>query len=394
MRAVIVACEGCAKSKAEVAELRVELELEREGRRKAEAALESTRVELVKLEQLLFGPRSERGQSGQGVKESQGEAEAKSEAQERRGRGQQPGSAGHGRRSYEHLPTRHERHDPPVEGRRCEKCGKPYAVMPSEEQTEIIEMAVESRRVIHHRRRWRRTCGCRKSRAIVTAAAVPKVIPRGRFGEGLMARLLMWKFVWGLPVERMSDMLGQEGLALAPGTLCGLLRKMEPLLAPLAQLILARNAASDHLHADETRWRVLASEAGSKAWWLWVFGGPDTVAFVIKPSRGLAVVAEHLGIDLEQKGKLALPGGRQLVLSSDFYAVYVAAGRRVEGIDNHDCWAHVRRHVRDVGRAHPSCAVWAEGWLRLIGQLSTSTIERGCRQPPAASRSRLPRSRQ
>lgn len=239
--------------------------------------------------------------------------------------------------------------------------------MPGEEQSELIEVRVQVERVIHHRRRWRRTCSCSQTKAIVTAPPRPKVIPRGRFGEGFLARLLLWKFAWGLPQERVAGLLRQEGLALAPGTLCGLLAKLEPLLAPLVKEIVARNVASCHLHADETSWRVLLSETGTR-WWLWVFRGPDTVAFVIKPSRGMVVVAEHLGIDLEQQGP-ALPDGRRLVLTSDFYAVYASLGKRVDGIENHYCWAHVRRHVRDVGRAHPSCAAWAAGWLQRIQQL-------------------------
>ena len=47
----------------------------------------------------------------------------------------------------------------------------------------------------------------------------------------------------------------QDGLALASGTLCGLLAKLEPLLARLVKEIVARNVAIRHLHVDETSWR-------------------------------------------------------------------------------------------------------------------------------------------
>ena len=62
-----------------------------------------------------------------------------------------------------------------------------------------------------------------------------------------------------------------------------------------------------------------------------MFLGPDTACFVMDPTRAGAVLARHAGID-EKTGQLAgSPDGgpRQLVVSSDFYAVYTV--RREEG---------------------------------------------------------------
>src|SRR5258706_3488595 len=64
-------------------------------------------------------------------------------------------------------------------------------------------------------------------------------------------------------------------------------------------------------------------------WWCWVFVGPDSTVFTIAPSRSLKVLTEHLGIDTDTTtGALpdALPGGRELLLSSDFYTVYQSLG--------------------------------------------------------------------
>jgi len=70
--------------------------------------------------------------------------------------------------------------------------------------------------------------------------------------------------------------------------------------------------------------------------------GPDTVCFVMDPSRSGAVLARHAGID-EKTGQL-LPdddgGPRRLVISSDFYAVYESAGKKADGLVNLYCWAH------------------------------------------------------
>ena len=58
----------------------------------------------------------------------------------------------------------------------------------------------------------------------------------------------------------------------------------------------------------------------------------------------------------------ALPGGRQVLLSSDFYTVYQALGR-LDGVDNLWCWSHIRRYFIRAGDAHPELATWTAGWV-------------------------------
>ena len=112
---------------------------------------------------------------------------------------------------------------------------------------------------------------------------------------------------------------------------------------PLAEAVTERSRGSWHLHADETTWRVFAPRDGDgpAKWWLWVFIGPDTVVFVMDPSRSGAVLARHAGID-EQTGQLRADedgGPRRLVISSDFYAIYQAARNKTDGLVNLFCWA-------------------------------------------------------
>jgi hypothetical protein len=89
-------------------------------------------------------------------------------------------------------------------------------------------------------------------------------------------------------------------------------------------------------------WNVYAAVAGkdSHRWWCWVFVGPDTTVFTIAPSRSTKVLTAQLGIDTDEDDQLpdALPGGRELLLSSDFYAVYQSLGR-IDGVDNLWCWS-------------------------------------------------------
>lgn len=149
------------------------------------------------------------------------------------------------------------------------------------------------------------------------------------------------------------------------------------LLVPVAEAITARSRDCGHLHADETTWRVFAPREGHgpAKWWLWVFIGPDTVCFVMDPTRSGAVLARHAGID-EETGQLTAgedAAPRRLVISSDFYAVYQSAGKKADGLVNLFCWAHVRRHFVRAGDANPvQLKYWTQHWLDRIRDLYTA----------------------
>ena len=103
-----------------------------------------------------------------------------------------------------------------------------------------------------------------------------------------------------------------------------------------------------------------------------MFLGPDTVCFVMDPSRSGAVLARHAGID-EETGQLTAGedgGPRRLVISTDFYAVYQSAGKKADGLVNLYCWAHLRRHIVRAGDANPvQLKYWTGAWLDRIRDL-------------------------
>ena len=168
--------------------------------------------------------------------------------------------------------------------------------------------------------------------------------------------------------------LSRQGAEISPATLAGTCAQAGALLVPLADAITERSRGSWHLHADETTWRVFAPRDGDgpAKWWLWVFIGPDTVCFVMDPSRSGAVLARHIGIDGET-GQLSADedgGPRSLVISSDFYKVYESAGKKADGLVSLFCWAHVRRHFVRAGDANPvQLKYWTDVWLERIRDL-------------------------
>ena len=211
--------------------------------------------------------------------------------------------------------------DFPGGGYCCPECGTPFTLLGSDHVTEQLDWLVVVRVAVHCRRRYRRDCGCRVP-ATVTAPGPPKAIGKGLFSNGFLAMLFTERFAAGRSMNSLVTGLARQGADVAPGTLAGACSQAGALLAPLEEAIAARSRGSWHLHADETTWRVFAPHEGDgpAKWWLWVFLGPDTVCFVMDPTRSGAVLARHAGIN-EDTGQLVPDedgGPRRLVISSDF----------------------------------------------------------------------------
>jgi transposase len=350
--------------RAENAQLRGEL-----ARRDAE--LERMAAELAVLQRMVFGRSSERSRpepQGGDTAPGGGGQDAGPGAGKKRG----PGARA-GRRDYSHLPRVEVTWDFPGGGYCCPECGEPFTGLGSDHVTELLDWQVIVRVTAHCRRRYRRACSCPVP-ATVTAPGPPKAIGKGLFSSAFTAMLLTERFVAGRSMNSLVTGLSRQGAEISAATLAGTCAQAGALLVPLADAVTERSRGSWHLHADETTWRVFAPRdgGGPAKWWLWVFIGPDTVCFVMDPTRAGAVLARHAGID-EKTGQLADGedgGPRRLVISSDFYKVYESAGKKADGLVNLYCWAHIRRHFVRAGDASPvQLKYWTDAWLERIRDL-------------------------
>ncbi|MBF7083016.1 transposase [Desulfallas sp. Bu1-1] len=201
-------------------------------------------------------------------------------------------------------------------------------------------------RVVHRRKRYHKTCRCPGFPAIITTPPPPKVIVKGLFTAGFIARLLIEKFVLCRPLHRIGTALHMEGLDLSQGTLVGVLQQVAFLLAPLYEAIRAHCVSAGLWQADETGWKVFEEVEGkvSNRWWLWAFASSDTVVFVMDPSGSAAVPNRFFGLTGDD------PHPAQGLLGSDFYRVYQALG---DGIQSFFCWAHMRRYFPDAAWGYP-----------------------------------------
>ena len=173
---------------------------------------------------------------------------------------------------------------------RCEHCRADVSAVPqvavhAYDRIEIPEIVPDVTRVTLHGG----FCPCCRRRF---RAAPPAGLASGSpFGPNLRAFVLYLRFAQAIPFERlarlMSDLLG---LQISEGALANMLEASGGAFARQSSLIRDRLLSGTILQSDETSARV-----GKKTWWTWVFHNGDSACFLIRPSRGKAVVGEFLG---------------------------------------------------------------------------------------------------
>ena len=297
----------------------------REQRLKSE--LQAARAKLKELRQRL----RERWARRRGSEKRTRSAGTEAAAAAPRLRGQQPGAPGHGRREHRHLPVQVEAHDVEPERRRCPACGDEYGAHGSED-SEQLEIEVRAYRRVIKRRRYRRSCQCAAAPALLTAAAPPRLIPKGILGISVWVTVLIDKYLLYRPTYRLLADLRAHGLDLAQGTVTDGLRRLAPLFAPLREALIARSRTDQHWHADETRWQVFeaSSEDACQRWCLWVFWSAEVVVFTLDPTRSAQVPKQHFA---------TVTGG---VVSVDRYSAYKRLAKDTAVVLSF-CWVHMRR---------------------------------------------------
>ena len=312
------------------------------------ARLQSTRSA---LSQALFGSRSEKQK-----KEGTG-----------RKRGQQRGAPGHGRTPRPGLGEKKERRNPPKAARTCSCCGKPY-VANGERSTSLIEIEVKAhiRRIL--RTRWRRGCDCASSPLEVIAPAPARLFDNTPYGIGVWTRFLFEHCACLRPLSRIAAWMGDQGLAISPGTLADSIKRFVPLFEPLAEAILAHQNEAALRHADETGWRVqeYRRNGRSSRAWLWISVSEDAVYYLIDPSRS-AEVAKRLFGDT----------ACTVYVVCDRYSAYRKLARELGGkVILCWCWANQRRDFVQSVVGHVRLSAWSDGWVERIADIYRLNRER------------------
>lgn len=162
-----------------------------------------------------------------------------------------------------------------------------------------------------------------------------RVIDKGIPGPGLLAQVLIDKYVDHLPLYRQRQRFKRENIQIASSTLEGWVRQGLDRLQLLYDHVVNEVRSQGYLQADETPIRVLDpnnKKGNSHRGYYWVYHAPvdGLVAFDYQPTRGAPAPRRVLD-------------GYCGYLQTDGYEVYDQIGARQQ-VTHLACWAHARRY--------------------------------------------------
>ncbi len=236
------------------------------------------------------------------------------------------------------FPRREVHHEP--EERQC-SCGCELERI-GEDVSERLDYTPGVFEVERHvRGKW----VCRHCERLIQAPIPAQIIDKGIPTAGLLAQVLIGKYLDHVPLYRQESIFERAGLALPRSTLaqwvgaCGV--ALQPLAAALKALLLTRAV----LHADETPVPMLKPGLGrTHRAYLWSYSSSEydelpAVVYDFADSRSGLHAREFLG---EWSGKLVC----------DDYSGYKALFER--GVIEIGCMAHARRKFHDLYVNHRS----------------------------------------
>ena len=250
----------------------------------------------------------------------------------------------------EHLPRIEHRHEP--ESCTCGQCGRELVKI-GEDVSEQLD--VEPARFFVHRH-IRPQYACRACETVTAAPIPPAVIDGGLAAVGLLAWVIVGKFMDHLPLYRLEGIAARSGVILARSTLAEWVGRLGVALNPLAQRLAELLRQRAILHADETPVRQLDPGSGkTHRAYLWAYRsnvldtGPPIVVFDYQTSRS----GEH--------ARNFLAGWQGSLMVDDFggYKALFNAGVVELG-----CMAHARRKYFELNHAQPN-TVAQEALLRI-----------------------------
>ena len=191
------------------------------------------------LRHRVFGKKNEKKSFGKDTGKSENPTS-------KRPRGQQKGSKGHGRTEHPDLLEKKEEiklSEVPV----CPCCNKPYIPDESKE-TEIVEVEVKAykRKII--RCCMKKSCTCKGVPNTITAPMPPKVLPKSQYGISIWEAVLLSKFHYSQPTNRLLNHYAELGLPVSPGTIAVGLKKLKELFQPVYDALYNHQMTEDRFH--------------------------------------------------------------------------------------------------------------------------------------------------
>ncbi|MEY2872688.1 MAG: hypothetical protein RLZZ373_59 [Pseudomonadota bacterium] len=245
-----------------------------------------------------------------------------------------------------HLPRRDVAHEPT--DTTC-GCGQPMQRF-GEDVAEKLDYQPGVFTVERHvRGKW----ACRCCQKLVQAPVPSHVIDKGIPTAGLLAHLLVAKFMDHLPLYRQEHIFERAGHLIARSTLAQWVGECGAQLQPLVQALADELRRHVVLHADETPVAMLKPkhlrDGKTHKAYIWSYcttsaNPTKAVVFEFSETRAGENVREFL--------KLDTPQAWQGTLVTDGFSGYNA--NTTKGVTSAQCMAHARRKFNDLWANHGS----------------------------------------
>jgi transposase len=328
--------EQLTKSQREIAALRHELDIlcQRLFGKKSE------RVDPRQLKLALEQLANERGPLTEPVEMDSGETPVRGHTR-RRPTGRRPLPA--------HLPRRRVEIDLADVDKQC-PCGHTRTRI-GEDVSEKLEYEPASFVVIETVRPKYACPHCHEG--VVEASPPPQAVEKSLAGEGLLAHVVVSKYVDHLPLYRLEGIFAREGIDLPRSTLCGWVADVATALTPIGDQLRREIVAADYLQTDDTTITVLDERGGSFKGRVWTYLDPLTNQVVFDATT------TH-----ERDGPAAFLVDYRGTLQADAYSGY--DGLYQSGcVIEIGCWAHARRRFVEAFMLDTAAALM----IALIQQL-------------------------
>lgn len=240
-----------------------------------------------------------------------------------------------------HLPRRRVEVDVPDADRLC-PCGHMKTRI-GESVAEKLEYEPASFVVIETVRAKYACPQCHEG--VVEAPAPPQAVEKALAGEGLLAHVVVSKYVDHLPLHRLSGIFAREGVELARSTLCDWVAEVATALTPIGEQLHREITAATYLQTDDTPITVLDEHGGSYKGRLWTYLDPlgRQVVFDATPTH-------------ERDGPETFLATFQGALQADAYTGYDGL-YRTDRVIEIGCWAHARRRFVEALMTDPQAAL-------------------------------------
>jgi transposase len=245
---------------------------------------------------------------------------------------------GHRKTLSKDLPRIDVTHDLSCEEKICE-CGHEKSCIGEEtsEQLEIIPAQIRVIRNVFPKY----VCNHCNDAGVQRAKPPLSPIPRSNVTPGLLAYIIISKFMDALPLYRQEKIFDRLGATISRTTMARWIISVLSLVQPLLNLMADSAKSYDILGIDETPVQVLKEPGKTPQSASYMFvrqGGPpdkQVILFDYSPSKAQPVVNQLLE---DFNG----------YLQSDGYAGYSSYSSVHESVTSLGCWAHARRKFKEA----------------------------------------------